>query len=635
MKQNKKLFDQIYLYLIPLVSFLSFPESPNSSLKSVVNPDIQALVDRYGDWDAINFTTWSALHQSGYSWGKEYWYPYGNLLYVSEGLFGAIFQRLSLPICILILGIICRRILKQRTRYNNNWHRILILLIQSLGLFFEYDINFIRYIIPFILLMYSLLSLSEKIIHQLPMAIYVHVLTDGAIFSYLILIGGLLYLKIFLKNLGLNNKVLLIHFMNLIILFTSIFQFDKIQNLYHQATIGNIYSSGNASQIIYDDLEKSPSNSSFLTLFMPWLLLIVLLYLVYVQKKKNILIIHVITLIFADIYIFYLLYRALIWPNSDTNASINILLIIINLLLILCVVNKPDSIIMKTFLIISSMSVLFYLSQNYIFHFANIKSIDGKNLISEFSRTYSVIKNKKLYFKSDWNQSILNYAEKSRPDLLELSAILKGKSFYILGDYPNNSNWLYAINKAVPPYSLITFANSSKKIEAVSLKRIEKLNQIVIPKNTQEFIGIPVYLRQPEIFNYIVNNFILATEMDNHFILERSKVSNLSFFEKEYGNSVDLKYLIYNFDGKELNSKCVNINSICISEIEILNQSLLTLDFTDKSSGTIFSVKFASKSESPYLKRKIDFRYVWFLNTNREWMVENTIDVRMTKKHGG
>jgi hypothetical protein len=635
LKKNK------IILLIPILSFLSEFNAIAKIVGEVRNPPLEQMINQYGSWDIVNLTTWSAFRQMGYNWGKDFWYPYGEIMTLTDGIFGKLIMIFLQPVIIFLVGLIFIKLIQTHNITNVN-NLSIVLILQSIYLFYSTDANTLRYFIPILFSTVALVtavvmkSFIKVILFQVPLLFLVYAVYDGIIVSYAIFLTLLVIYYIVSNRNQLILKVISIHLVNLILVFVKIRVYTQTDNMIQMLSLNTVTSNGIRSPLIPGGLTTALPLSQLLTYVVPWLFLIIVVF--HIARNKNRLTVNSIPIKLVQINILlfslFLLYRHLMWPPKyDILLPVNIL-IISSFIFEYCI-SKMDAEKFKWIREVSIVVILIILFQLNFFTsiFNNLLQVNSyfgatKNLFS-----YSM-KNQDSLFYSDWVKSI----RKTNNNLqisTEFPDYLRDNRFYIFGDYPIHHGWNYILMNSKPYYTITNWETTAPIVEDKVLQEFQSdpPKFIVLDLRNRDFMGIPYFLRVPNITEYIFLNYSEIDRIGNLIILKKSKEivieNNIRLFVEIFGNKLDFK-----FYPAKLRPNLKNCTSevICDQWIRFdMSKDLATSEFNLISKNykdLEFQVTFNQSKEQEYY---FNLNYLWFVRSKSDWFVETKLDYEFEK----
>lgn len=186
-----------------------------------------------------------------------------------------------------------------------------------------------------------------------------------------------------------------------------------------------------------------------------------------------------------------------------------------------------------------------------------------------------------------------------------------------------------------PYYTITNWETTAPIVEDKVLQEFQSdpPKFIVLDLRNRDFMGIPYFLRVPNITEYIFLNYSEIDRIGNLIILKKSKEivieNNIRLFVEIFGNKLDFK-----FYPAKLRPNLKNCTSevICDQWIRFdMSKDLATSEFNLISKNykdLEFQVTFNQSKEQEYY---FNLNYLWFVRSKSDWFVETKLDYEFEK----
>ncbi len=565
------------------------------------------------DWDGSNINYWTYLVGKGEIPYKDFWYPYGGLFLMDLNFpYGSIiscsYKILTYSIfTYLIYNVISSNI------YINIILIITIIIGREVNLFWGLD----RYILSIIILL-SFINFYKSVILNYRISISVLIFNISFIIALVFdlpqvlyvapgILAIILYDYYVLKNYHLVKNIipkLLIPIIFIISIFIIVlYYFDALNNLLnYYKTLGDM-SQGSQVFFNYKDLFN---NLNFTSLFIFFTFLIFVILNIRIIYKYRDLTLTYITIGFFSISL-TVLQKHLIRPMDWQFLIIPFLFFTIYIIYSSNIIKSKLMFFIygSCIAILINTTVLHGSSERYFNHFSDgfARLANSINFLLDDFKVINKINTSSFNIDSD-EYTVAQYVKKHSEKNSDLYVINDSSNIYIYYDglHPHHSN----------SYNMTPLGD-----QLINLNWLIdfKPKYVVLDRTKLDFDLVPNNIRNPLIYNYVVNNYSYLLSIGRFDILAiNSKVTNPDYiyWRKLLGDTIDLKYIPmyskpYSCGNKKSDSNVANIYLLNPSNFE----GDVILRFHYKS-GRDFYVKFIpSANKSNYW---INLNRLWFYN---------------------
>jgi hypothetical protein len=565
------------------------------------------------DWDGSNINYWSYLVGKGEIPYKDFWYPYGGFFFMDLNFpYGSVISCLYKIITYSIFSYLIFNVISSNI-YINLILIITIIIGREVNLFWGLD----RYILSIIILL-SFIYFYKSVMYKNRLSISVIIFNISFTLSLIFDLPQILYvspgiLAIILydyfivknKNLvkyiisKLLTPIILIIFIFIIVLY----YFDVFYSfIYYYKSLGDM-SQGSQVFLNYKDLFNNLSFTSFF-IFITFLIFVILNIRI-IYKYRDLTLTYI-TMGFFSISLFVLqkhIIRPMDWQ----------FLIIPFMFFVIYIVYTSDIIKSKLMFFIYGVciSILFAnaallgSSERYFTHITGgfsriVNSI--KFLLDDF-KTINKINNGSFNIDSD-EYAVAKYVKLHSE---------KNSDLYVINDSSN----IYIYYQGLHPFHSNSYNMSPLGDQLINLNWLidSKPKYAVLDRTKLNFDLVPNNIRNPLIYNYIVNNYsyLLSIGRFDILLLNSSNTNtDYVYWTKLLGDSIDLKYIPMYSNPYSCSNKKSDSN---VADIRLLNPSNFDGDVILRfhyKSGRDFYVKFHPSTEkSNYW---INLNRLWFYN---------------------
>jgi hypothetical protein len=497
------------------------------------------------DWDVQNFDTWNGLFLQGYTPMKDFWYPYGNIIYLTAYPIKGFFLIVLLTISFIYL---LRNAFKESEKLFVI--RITLYLCTFLLLLDRFAVNDYFSVVRYGLTSVSIYSLISYILKREKMPFLVWVCISSAIlisFSNAVLIFSVTYLVIFFYTLFIEQKkinLFLSKFLNyilsrnsvimmipLIFLVTNLVINRSISNEIRLLTKSSEYNQGWSFPMIFISKFMEDRDTYLVTFLGFFLIFILSILFIYVNKiviKDFAFYIHYFSILGVCIFfILGLLKFSIRGPIHD--------LWIIVIVAIMILTSRIKLYKIFLFPVGAAIAALGYLNYSNLIQYKYL--IDPTKISNE------------RHIMQNQYANINNYAVKSSwVNILEYLNANSITNFATLTD----NGYLYLQNFSKPYFHIVQHAYSTSYGNSEMLKywTDDAPDYVILDLHTLNFEGVNAQLRSSELVQYTIKNYVFQFNSDEIYIFKKKSINdNLidpTFFkifsEVDLGNLTRIRY---------------------------------------------------------------------------------------------
>lgn len=563
------------------------------------------------DWDGSNVNYWAYLVGKGEIPYKDFWYPYGGFFFMDLNFpFGVIISCLYKIITYSIFSYLIFNVISSNF-YINLIIIITIIIGREVNLFWGLD----RYILSIIILL-SFINFYKSVIYKNRLSISVIIFNISFTLALIFDLPQILYVSpgivaiimydyFVVKNTILIKDVfikLLIPLIFIIfIFFIQLYYFDAFYGfINYYKSIGDM-SQGSQIYLNYKDLFNNLSFTSFF-IFTTFLIFVILNIRI-IYKYKDLTLTYI-TMGFFSISLF-VLQKHIIRPMDWQYLIIPFLFFVIYVIYTSCIIKSK----LMFFIYGVCISILFANAallrsgEQFFTHLTYgfpriVNSI--KFLLGDF-KTINKINEGSFIIDSD-EYNVAQYVKKHSE---------KNSDLYIINDASN----IYIYYQGLHPFHSNSYNMSPLGDQLINLNWLidSKPKYVVLDRTKLNFDLVPNNIRNPLIYNYIVNNYsyLLSIGKFDILLLNPSNTDYI-YWTKLLGDSIDLKYIPMYSGPYSCGNKKSDSN---VADIRLFNHSNFDGDVILRfhfKSGRDFYAKFKpSTNKSNYW---INLNRLWFYN---------------------
>lgn len=610
-------------FLIYIVVFLITIPSFEAIIPNILSP----LTGQ--DFDSQQIFAWYEFKSRGFVEMRDFWFPYGGLIHVQEGLLGSI--SLWIICSLSIIFLISIALIDSKIKIE-----VAILITNASILILHYPVIVARYFFPIISLVMCLKNLRivnfSYFLYFLPLFLSFWLSPEISLLIFLLFIFSS-FVIVFLNHINnRSSKYLILPI--LVVTFIYIVRIIELGTRNQlNATIYLLLNPTESIQYSYTptlslDFNVYANSLDFIRQLIFITFIIVSVYALlklYTNIKNSPVSMILVQCMSVILFGYFVLQRDLIRGGIVLWISAILILSLFMILIINLETNAlKNSNIIRVFLSIGLCCTLFAtpfgISTFSKFLYSGQQL---KYLINSIKFDYSF---SSLLFHSNWNTE--NDSFKSNyDDILGLeSTTLSNNDFYVLGDMPD----LYrAFNK--DPYWIVSIYNLSPLVDqerVLSQIKFRNPNFVILDKRQTSLVfdQVPSHLRIPLIYDYVINNYKLFKEFDYFDILQITSESNAidySYWSNILGKDIDLKGLLYSTSIPE-ECDITKFQNECDPYLKFEFERMNPFQKSDKVS--IFCGTTNHSIEFLIPKR----RDVSYLNVKRFWFWDSTCELAKT-----
>ncbi len=565
-------------------------------------------------WDNLNLETWGMLFASGRHPMRDFWYPYGGILYLDNGYFGAFTASFILGFIVFVL---VSRVMKSNLSYLNKS----ILVFGFCNLIIMDSSNAIRYGLPIMSLMLWIRYVNGDKYSFLPSLLIgfcfflspeVSVLTFG-VFTLLVV---LFYSQ--LRKLDFSQffiKVLIpyvIFLVNLIQLFLNGALPNTFALVFKPEQILQLVSSLNYG---LDATQPVFSGSSLIIILLLFSSLASNPFRRIIENKESQK--STFSLVFITvIFLTYFLQKDLTRGGMLMPAILACLPILDSRLFpkdqepgfnrqhprsrIFSFVNNTSSRVILIYLLIFS-GVL----NNFVGTFTSMPSD-----LSKIGQRIPTLKDN--FFKNSYSQNLVKKDEEVE-NFLKNYGSTAIKDVFVLGD----RSYFYWVKGARHYW---TISNWSTIIDqGKTLNQLKRSPPKYIYLDTTEptltYDLVPPYIRSPQIYSWVVKNYVFSSRgAFGDFLIRKQplETNSLDYWQKIFGNQLFLGYMGY---GTTIPNAC-SVSKPCAPYLVNQFSQGEQVGYVDIFCGkTKFNITFSTKKEGNFV---FPLNRLWFWNNDCE-----------------
>jgi hypothetical protein len=488
------------------------------------------------DWDSINIATWKGFKEIGLSAGKDFYYPYGNLIVLEDGYIGTILGMIIFFLVIFLFGYFIDYKL-EKLKVLDRKRLQLILTFQAPFLLVDFNNGNLRYLLPIFAI---LLSINSFRLDRIPFyltnslsLICVGLGTESSLYLVIVIISFTL-LVFFSKKDVIKNDILVL---NAILL-----SFLIINIILEKTPVDSLKdSAGYFAGLVSPFAIPNFTINQLLIIILPFLVIIIAMWILFQNQNQTIQIdsYFLISIFLINTYILSVEYKNYLQSGGmfyTLGLMVMFSLIILIFYIFLFLKNNfmqravTSILLIQTLLIIKAVNFVPTITESISFlpkfAFQTIKTVSENpdTLIeSKIQRTFS-------------RTTIL---KDSSIDLLE-------SKIFIFGDYPTNLSGLYLINENKPPKFKLNLWNRTIEDQ----KRIVEWLQlykpyVIIPRDSESFMGVQNVVLNSIIAKYIYHNYELFDISGNLIYLQPLDINKKGTVKLEgvFPTTINLGYI--------------------------------------------------------------------------------------------
>ena len=519
------------------------------------------------DWDSINIATWKGFKEIGLSAGKDFYYPYGNLIVLEDGYIGPILGLIIFFIVIFLFGYFIDYKL-EKLEVLDRRRLLLILTFQAPFLLVDFNNGNLRYLLPIFAI---LLSINSFQLGRIPFyltnslsLICVALGTESSLYLVIAIISFTLLVFFNKKDVNKSDIFVLNAILLSVLILNIILEKIPVDSLKDSAG----YFAGLVSPFAIPNF----TINQLLIVIFPFLAIIVAIWKL-CQNQKQIIQIDshfLISIFLINTYIVSVEYKNYLQSGGMFYTlglmvmfSLIILIFYIYLFLQNNLMQRTITAIflIQTLLIIKAVNFIPTITESitYLPKFASqtIKTISSNpdTLIeSKIQRTFS------------------------RTTILKDSSInLLESKIFIFGDYPTNLSGLYLINDNRPPEFKLNLWNRTIE-EQKEITDWLQLNKpfVIIPRDSESFMGVQNVVLNSIIAKHIYHNYELLDISGNLIYLQPVSMNKKGKVKLEdvFPTTINLGYIPNSIGFRPFG----NLDKSEYIEIECPNKSIEPVD---------------------------------------------------------
>lgn len=526
------------------------------------------------DWDVQNFDTWNGLFLHGYTPMKDFWYPYGNIIYLTaypvKGfvliviltifflyLLRNIFKELENPFAIRITLYLCSFILLLDRFTVNDYFTVVRYGLTSVSIYTLISYILRREKIPYLVWV----CISSAILISLSNAVLIYSVTYLVIFSYTLFIEKKkfsLFLLQFYKYVFSRNSVVML--IPLIFLVTNLAINRSISNEIRLLTKSSEYNQGWSFPMIFMS-KFMEDRDTYLVTFLGFFLIFTLSLLFIIAKKIVIkdftYYIHYFSILGVCIFfILGLLKFSIRGPIHDLW-----IIVIVAIMILISRIKLYKIVLLPVGAAIIALGYLNYPNLiQYKYLIDSIKILNEKQIMQ---KQYANIDNYAI--KSSW-VNVLEY--------LNVNSIT---NFATLTD----NGYLYLQNFSKPYFHIVQHAYSTSYGNSEMLRYWTDgaPDYVILDLHTLNFEGVNAQLRSSELVHYTIKNYSSQYNSDEIYVFKKKLINDNIIdpvFFKIF-SEVDLGNLTRIIHNNVQNTDICTINEkdcVPVLELEVVRKDL-------------------------------------------------------------
>jgi hypothetical protein len=606
---------QIWFVLASVAICTPFLEGQIQALTQVVSPL---------DFDSQQINAWFDFKSQGFTEMKDFWFPYGGMIWVQDGLLGIVLRWALLSVLIIMLlnyFLVGKRSYRQQSAYLT----VAVLLI------INYPIISIRYVFPLIALLVffnlkKVESRKTKLTKSLPLAISIWLSPEMALFVIGLSSFGLI-LKRFNRmdeSYDKSFQIWTFPIISFLVLISTQFQSGQLANTVHLLLHSREILEYGFSPFLAFQFDFSVD---YLTLFRLSIVALSLMVLIrstsyfLVSALDSQLTSYALNNFFTGLYLLFLIQKEMsrggmtLWVAILIGLSISLLLEIQDKVVLIHKFNtKLHETARETLGVLSVLTILIVL-------FATPVGAGTFTTILRAPQQAKVFLNDIFNFEIDevllhsaWMKEDQKSLEKLKIQFGPFFQDLLSDTPYILGDRPD----IYRALGKKPYWAISQYNLSPKSAQEKVLAQIKERNPkfVLVDRNVsaQNFDNVPSSLRNPIIYRHIVENYSFLGTFGDIDLYERSgKIEDLIGWRNLLGGSLDVSALPLIVSKPSACSDLSDANCKEYLKFRLGGIGNLKLDFN--CSG----MRYSLTSSSHLLKPGVDYWFplnnVWFWDT--------------------